>query len=687
MAALVARFIAVLLVSAPIAIAAPAQAHRDGCHAAHSCPSDTGSYVCGDKGIATYCGGSSSGGSSPSSNDTYSFVAPDYEAPARPKVAARTSAKGGMITVVISAEAGSKIRVGSGGKELYSGRAIGGRQTITFKGIHGLRTYNVTARDAADNVSDVAKFQVAADAKPPSLDQAVVVLGDAEMAAAQFSVAPGEDASYTLLIDGARASRGKIGAGGKDFLVPIPNGEHRLTLTLTDAVGNEALLEKSVRVDIPKLAPSVGHEAVANSSVQEFVVRGAPGSVGTLVVGDQTKSFTLKNTELSIPLTLGDGEYAAPVVRLRDQFGRQGMTRLAGFVVDTVKPQLAWRDGDDGSFTGKMAALILAEEGARVAWRLLDDQDDVIEQGTYVADMTHKRLVRDVAEGEYVLAVSATDEAGNEISDRFQMRVAPDPRTAGEWAVIAVFLALLFGLLWFAWRRRDALGVWLAEQKRAGAVRQAQRAYDKAVAQHQQALMAHAATVDQHRQAMDLWNRRKDELESMLEEARTSTGSGALVGAFRLIKLKRGERIYSVTKAHLVEERTRQNVPVLVPVEEGRVAVTSERVIFDGGKGRTWEFAKLERIDQPNGATFLFKVSNRTRVSGVIVVESERFRLHIDMALADMRGDRSAVVAAVGQRLHAHNRSMPGDPPPPPSPPQIPALLIEQGTAHARAGR
>lgn len=31
-------------------------AHRSGCHAWHSCPSDTGSYVCGDKGYSNYCG-------------------------------------------------------------------------------------------------------------------------------------------------------------------------------------------------------------------------------------------------------------------------------------------------------------------------------------------------------------------------------------------------------------------------------------------------------------------------------------------------------------------------------------------------------------------------------------------------------------------------------------------------------
>ena len=31
------------------------QAHRSGCHRWHSCPSDSGSYVCGDLGYNTFC--------------------------------------------------------------------------------------------------------------------------------------------------------------------------------------------------------------------------------------------------------------------------------------------------------------------------------------------------------------------------------------------------------------------------------------------------------------------------------------------------------------------------------------------------------------------------------------------------------------------------------------------------------
>ena len=30
-------------------------AHRDGCHRWHSCPSDSGSYVCGDLGYIDEC--------------------------------------------------------------------------------------------------------------------------------------------------------------------------------------------------------------------------------------------------------------------------------------------------------------------------------------------------------------------------------------------------------------------------------------------------------------------------------------------------------------------------------------------------------------------------------------------------------------------------------------------------------
>ena len=48
-------FVATSAVAGLVVVAQPAAAHRSGCHAAHSCPSDTGSYVCGDTGNFNFC--------------------------------------------------------------------------------------------------------------------------------------------------------------------------------------------------------------------------------------------------------------------------------------------------------------------------------------------------------------------------------------------------------------------------------------------------------------------------------------------------------------------------------------------------------------------------------------------------------------------------------------------------------
>lgn len=36
-------------------VANPAYAHRSGCHRWHSCPSDHGTYICGDTGHCSAC--------------------------------------------------------------------------------------------------------------------------------------------------------------------------------------------------------------------------------------------------------------------------------------------------------------------------------------------------------------------------------------------------------------------------------------------------------------------------------------------------------------------------------------------------------------------------------------------------------------------------------------------------------
>ena len=45
----------IVVVALLAGIAFYADAHRSGCHRWHSCPSDTGSYVCGDTGHCSEC--------------------------------------------------------------------------------------------------------------------------------------------------------------------------------------------------------------------------------------------------------------------------------------------------------------------------------------------------------------------------------------------------------------------------------------------------------------------------------------------------------------------------------------------------------------------------------------------------------------------------------------------------------
>lgn len=64
---------AALVVATTLFIGGSADAHQSGCHRWHSCPSDTGSYVCGDLGYDSQC---SSGGFGGGGDDESDYVPP-----------------------------------------------------------------------------------------------------------------------------------------------------------------------------------------------------------------------------------------------------------------------------------------------------------------------------------------------------------------------------------------------------------------------------------------------------------------------------------------------------------------------------------------------------------------------------------------------------------------------------------
>ncbi len=71
---------AIIVAAALVGFVGPATqraaAHQDGCHRWHSCPSDSGSYTCGDTGYTSGCGGGLPEANEP---DDPSYAEPDSD--------------------------------------------------------------------------------------------------------------------------------------------------------------------------------------------------------------------------------------------------------------------------------------------------------------------------------------------------------------------------------------------------------------------------------------------------------------------------------------------------------------------------------------------------------------------------------------------------------------------------------
>ena len=114
-----------------LGLASQALAHRSGCHRWHSCPSDTGSYVCGDLGYTTFCGDTTTTPAQTTSAPLRSST------PSKPKYATKGSAyvtarslgpvggqaatlPGGWYRLTIN---GKQLRVRANSKSAWLGRA------------------------------------------------------------------------------------------------------------------------------------------------------------------------------------------------------------------------------------------------------------------------------------------------------------------------------------------------------------------------------------------------------------------------------------------------------------------------------------------------------------------------------------------------------------------------------------
>ena len=628
--------------------------------------------MCGDKGYFSEC---------PPTTEVPPVEEEDYDPPRRPTVhGAAGAGPGGTIRIQISAESGSRIIVRYGSRRVFSGTASGGTQTVSFRGLNGTKRYVVTATDAAGNVSGRRVFRATADSVAPSGDATSIETGTAENALSHVSFDAEEPVRFTVRLDGSvvRSERSESGAETVD--IPMANGRHRVELRMSDRAGNVKTSARNVKVAVPELAPVVKRLTEDNEPTQSFEVTGTPGSRGTLSVAGNERAFVLRDggTRLDLPMT--DGTYDDVQVAVRDSFGRKGAVSVDPFVVDTLAPTMTVKRLNGDAQRGRFVARLVAEDGASVVWSIVDEAGHVLEDGSFASKGAPQVVDEDVEEGAYTLKAKVTDDAGNVTDQDLQADVATDPLTLADWLIVLGLLAALALAAAAAWLKRARIAVWWRQTRHRLRVAAVRRKHAVAMAAHTRRMTQHDAAVARHEVSLRHWDQRRAFLEGLLAAAEGHGGAPLDRGAHILgAKAKSGERSYGVFDATLVDRRTRQNVPVLVDVERGRIAVTNLRVLFQGpGKKREWMWEKAVSMQHVRSDCTLIEVTNRKAPSGISYSDVERVQLFLDLAYGDSRGSRDHVIQATAAKLHQHVAARPADPPPPPTPPETPSLLRDE---------
>jgi hypothetical protein len=394
-----------------LASAGPAPAHRHWCHARHSCPSDTGSYECGDKGDFSMCDIGSTGGTGGSGGTGSSGTEPaeplDIEPPSEPKVKRPKALPGGKVSVTVTAKRGARIVVtDADGETVAKATATGSAQTLTFEAKDdGSGTYVVTATDAAGNESPESdSFTVEADGEKPALDAFQVAPADATTAAVEVSFEVGEEADYELTVAGRKVK--VSGEAGSDSTVReplwLPNGGHELTVTARDAVGNVTRRTETVTVDLDAVEPVLAQEGLYNETSVSLGVTGPPKAKATVRVGSRTREATLDklgSATLSFPLL--DGTYE-PKVALVDPFGRHGTLTGASFTVDTQAPALKAGYDKESARHGDVAVTITSEPESEITLR---EDNETLASGRLGANRKSLRFTPELNVGRHQLTV------------------------------------------------------------------------------------------------------------------------------------------------------------------------------------------------------------------------------------------------------------------------------------------
>jgi len=341
--------------------------------------------------------------------------------------------------------------------QIFEGQALLGTATADANGnwtiplttplTNAQHNFTAVATDAAGNSSDPsATFSLTVDTQPPAVPVLVSVVDDV---GTQVSLTSGQltnDARPTLngtaeagatvnVYDGDRLLGSVVADANNAWsftpTTPLADGQHTLTVTATDAVGNVSLPTAGFNLNLDATAP--GAPVITSvvddvGSIQGPVLNGNPtndnrptlngtaeaGATvriydGTTLVGEVTANAQGQWTLAQTTTTLTDGVHNFTATATDAAGNLSAASPVTSITVDTVAP------GAPGGFTvlnsgGQVNGT--AEAGSTVT---ILGTDNVTVLGTGVADATGKfsiTLTTPQVNAE-LLHVFATDRAGN----------------------------------------------------------------------------------------------------------------------------------------------------------------------------------------------------------------------------------------------------------------------------------
>jgi hypothetical protein len=348
-----------------------------------------------------------------------------------------------------------------------------------------------------------------------------------------------------------------------------------------------------------------------------------------------------------VRLSLPDGSYDDVEVTVRDGSGRSGTRTLRSLVVDTTAPEVTARLDDGAAADGILRATVETDPAAAVAWRLVDENGDAVSSGDVEADKSGVATIdRDVAEGDYRLAVSATDRFGRTTSTSVAATVAPNPWSHARAALAAGGIVAAGVLL-----------VILTIPLVPFLVRRARRARARVTAwQIQRSVERTTALFEELEQEPDL----EPELEAL--PAATSVvvpsqrGSGGSI--FPLgVKLLPDERILHATTGQLFEAEDLDTDELVLDGHDGDVVVTNRRMIFIGDVTRDWWTGLIDGVDHVGDDRTVLRRSREDSWSGVVYHDAEVTRLYLDMLVAEQQGTRGAYLSRLEEELRGDRSS------------------------------